>query len=88
MVEIIAPAALAIPWGSGGEAASTLRRAESDRFGAYMPTMWYAFQGSIMFAVMASNIHWHWSRNVYVAAFATYIVAGWATVLVNPLSGR
>ena len=53
-----------------------------------MPTMWYAFQGSIMFAVMASNIHWHWSRNVYVAAFAAYIVAGWATVLVNRLSGR
>jgi hypothetical protein len=41
-----------------------------------------------MFAVLASNIHYHWSRNVYVAAFAAYILAGWCTVAANRLLGR
>jgi hypothetical protein len=50
--------------------------------------MWYAFQSLIMFAVISSNIHWHWSRNMYVAAFAAYIAAGWATVAVNRLLAR
>jgi uncharacterized protein (DUF2141 family) len=44
--------------------------------------MWYLFQGSIMFAVLASNIHWHWSRNVYVASFAAWIATAYATVTV------
>ena len=41
-----------------------------------------------MFAVMASNIHYHWSRNVYVAAFAAYILAAYATVAINRILGH
>jgi hypothetical protein len=28
---------------------------------------WYLFQSLIMFAVLASNIHWQWTPNGYVA---------------------
>lgn len=37
--------------------------------------MWFLFQGSIMFAVMASNVTWHWTPNGYVAGL---IAAGLA----------
>jgi hypothetical protein len=30
--------------------------------------MWYLFQGSIIFAVIASNIHWQWTPNGYIPA--------------------
>jgi hypothetical protein len=30
--------------------------------------MWFLFQGSIIFAVVASNIHWHWTPNGYLPA--------------------
>ena len=52
--------------------------------GLIFERMWYAFQGLIMFAVLASQLGWHRSRNVCVAAFAAYIVAGYATVAVKP----
>ena len=39
--------------------------------------MWYALQCSIMFAVVASNIHWQWTPNPYLAA-----VAGWLAALI------
>jgi hypothetical protein len=29
--------------------------------------MWFLFQSTIIFAVMASNIHWHWTPNGYLA---------------------
>lgn len=29
---------------------------------------WYLFQGSIVFAVVASNIHWQWTPNGYLAS--------------------
>ena len=31
--------------------------------------MWYLFQSLIIFAVMASNIHWQWTPNGYLAAY-------------------
>jgi hypothetical protein len=31
--------------------------------------MWFLLQSSIIFAVVASNIHWHWTPNGYVASF-------------------
>jgi hypothetical protein len=30
--------------------------------------MWLVFQSLIIFAVVASNIHWHWTPNGYLAA--------------------
>jgi hypothetical protein len=30
--------------------------------------MWYIFQGFIIFAVVASNIHWQWTPNPYLAS--------------------
>jgi hypothetical protein len=47
--------------------------------------MWYVFQGAIMFAVIASNIHWQWTPNPYLAAgfgwlaayFVTCALLGW-----------
>ena len=29
--------------------------------------MWFIFQSSIIFAVMASNIHWQWAESGYLA---------------------
>jgi len=29
--------------------------------------MWFVLQSLIIFAVIASNIHWHWTPNGYVA---------------------
>jgi hypothetical protein len=31
---------------------------------------YYVFQGLIVFAVMASNIHWQWTPNGYLASAA------------------
>jgi hypothetical protein len=31
--------------------------------------MWFLFQGSIIFAVVASNIRWKWTPNPYLAGF-------------------
>jgi hypothetical protein len=31
--------------------------------------MWFLLQSSIIFAVVASNIRWHWTPNGYVARF-------------------
>jgi len=28
--------------------------------------MWFILQGSIIFAVCATNIHWHWTPNGYI----------------------
>jgi len=30
--------------------------------------MWYFLQGVVMFGVLASNIHFHWTPNHYLAA--------------------
>jgi len=32
--------------------------------------MWLIFQSGIMFAVIASNIHWKWTPNPYIPALA------------------
>ena len=31
-------------------------------------TVWFLFQGLIIFAVVASNIHWKWTPNRYIPA--------------------
>jgi len=41
--------------------------------------MWFLFQSLIIFAVMASNIHWHWTPNGYLAGLLACLLAYGAT---------
>ncbi len=45
--------------------------------------MWHLLQGSIMFAVMASNIRWHWTPNPYLAGALSFLAAWLLTKLVR-----
>jgi hypothetical protein len=47
--------------------------------------MGYIGQSVIIFAVVASNIHWQWTPNVYLPAYAGYLAALLATVGVDRL---
>jgi len=42
--------------------------------------VWFLLQSLIVFAVMASNIFWHWTENVYLAAMIGIVAALLATV--------
>jgi hypothetical protein len=50
--------------------------------------MWFLLQSTIIFAVMASNIHWHWTTNPYLAGMAgaglacavSQAIADWQTL--------
>lgn len=42
--------------------------------------MWFLFQSLIVFAVVASNIHWQWTPNAYLAGVLGFIAALLATV--------
>jgi hypothetical protein len=48
-------------------------------------TVWFILQSSIIFAVIASNIHFHWTPNGYLAGL---IGVGLAWVLTRLLSAR
>lgn len=45
--------------------------------------MWHLIQFSVFFAVVASNIHWHWTPNGYLAALCGGVAAFLVTVSVN-----
>ena len=45
--------------------------------------MWFLIQSSIIFAVVASNIRWHWTPNGYVAGL---IGVGLAYVMTHLLA--
>lgn len=47
--------------------------------------IWYLIQGLIVFAVVASNIHWHWTPNGYLASMLGFIAALVFTGLTNEL---
>ncbi|MGK7056891.1 hypothetical protein AB4853_10455 [Bradyrhizobium sp. 1050_B9_N1_2] len=47
---------------------------------------WYLFQGLIVFGVVASNIHWHWTPNGYLASVIGAGLALIATLLVNDIA--
>ena len=47
--------------------------------------MWTLLQGLIMFAVVASNIHWYWTPNGYLAGILGWIAALLVTVGLNGL---
>jgi hypothetical protein len=37
--------------------------------------MWFLFQILIVFAVIASNVRWHWTANPYIPAGAGLLLA-------------
>jgi hypothetical protein len=43
------------------------------------------FQGSIIFAVVASNIRWHWTPNGYLASILGFLAALLVTVGLSRL---
>ena len=45
--------------------------------------MWFLFQGSIIFAVVASNIRWKWTPNPYLAGLIGVGVAYGLTRLLG-----
>ena len=47
--------------------------------------MWFLLQSSIIFAVVATNIHWHWTPNGYVASFIGIGLAWLITLCVATL---
>ena len=47
--------------------------------------MYFIFQGSIIFAVIASNMRWQWTPNGYLASMLGGVAALLATVAVNGL---
>jgi hypothetical protein len=44
---------------------------------------WYLLQGSIIFAVAASNIHWQWTPNPYVVGLIGVGLAYGVTALLS-----
>jgi hypothetical protein len=48
--------------------------------------MWWLLQSSIIFAVMASNIEWHWAPpHSYVPALAAFVASYVVTWLLSGL---
>jgi hypothetical protein len=45
--------------------------------------MWFLIQSLIIFAVVASNIHWHWTPNGYLPAIMGGGLALIATLIWN-----
>jgi hypothetical protein len=43
---------------------------------------WLWFQAAVMFAVIATNIHWKWTPNGYLAAIIAAFAAWLATKLL------
>jgi len=49
---------------------------------------WLIFQGLIIFAVVASNIHWHWTPNRYLAGGLGVLAAYLLTRLVSWVASK
>lgn len=45
--------------------------------------LWMLFQATIIFAVISSNIYWHWTPNGYLASLIGIGLAFGATVSIN-----
>jgi hypothetical protein len=50
--------------------------------------MWYLLQSLIIFAVVASNIHWQWTPNGYLAGLIGIVLAYGLTLLLNACLGK
>lgn len=49
--------------------------------------MWKLFQISVIFIVMATNIHWNWTPNPYIPAFLGVGIAYGLTLLISGAKG-
>jgi hypothetical protein len=47
--------------------------------------MWLILQSLVIFAVVASNIHWHWTPNGYLASMLGFLLALLLTVGLSRL---
>ncbi|MGN8547831.1 hypothetical protein ACQPTN_24910 [Bradyrhizobium sp. 13971] len=47
--------------------------------------MWFLFQSLVIFAVVASNIRWHWTPNGYLACLLGAGLAWVLTQIVNEM---
>jgi hypothetical protein len=47
--------------------------------------VWLLFQSLIIFAVVASNIRWHWTPNPYLASILDFLAALLLTVGLSKL---
>jgi hypothetical protein len=45
--------------------------------------VWFLLQSSIIFAVVASNIHWQWTPNGYLAGLIGIVLAYGLTLLLS-----
>jgi ABC-type transport system involved in cytochrome c biogenesis permease subunit len=50
--------------------------------------MWFLFQALIIFAVVASNIHWQWTPNGYLAGLIGVVLAYGLTAALSELWRR
>ena len=50
--------------------------------------MWHFFQGLIIFAVVASNIHWQWTPNGYLASVIGVAFAWLFTQICNEIAAQ
>ena len=50
--------------------------------------MWFLFQSSIIFAVVASNIRWRWTPNGYLAGLIGVVLAYGLTAGLSELAER
>jgi hypothetical protein len=50
--------------------------------------MWYLLQSPIIFAVVGSNIHWHWTPNSYIPALLGIGLAYGLTLLLSACLGK
>ncbi len=48
--------------------------------------MWFYLQGGIVFVVVASNVHWQWTPNGYVASGLGAAAALIVTLLANDIA--
>jgi len=48
----------------------------------------YLLQGLIIFAVVGSNIHWHWTDNGYIPAGAGVLLAWLVTTAIVTVRDR
>jgi len=50
--------------------------------------MWLLLQSLIVFAVVGSTIHWHWTPNIYLQSLMGFGLAFVVTAGVNELRAR
>jgi len=63
------------------------KRPVASQYGDRVTAMWFLIQGLIIFAVCATNIHWRWTPNPYLPAFAGLLLAWLVTLAIVTVQG-